>query len=66
MAAQSAGGSVQARKNRQTTSDWMEMEQQRGISVTATALSSTGRGHGLSLLDDTPGHEDFSEDTTGR
>ncbi|MEZ4523594.1 MAG: peptide chain release factor 3 [Thermomicrobiales bacterium] len=56
-------GSVRARKNqRQTTSDWMEMEQQRGISVTATALQFDWKGARLNLLD-TPGHEDFSEDT---
>ncbi|CAN5538746.1 peptide chain release factor 3 [soil metagenome] len=56
-------GSVRARKNqRQTTSDWMELEQQRGISVTATALQFDWKGVRLNLLD-TPGHEDFSEDT---
>lgn len=56
-------GSVRARKNqRQTTSDWMEMERQRGISVTATALQFEWKGARLNLLD-TPGHEDFSEDT---
>ncbi len=56
-------GSVRARRNqRQTTSDWMEMERQRGISVTATALQFEWKGVRLNLLD-TPGHEDFSEDT---
>jgi peptide chain release factor 3 len=56
-------GTVRARKNqRQTTSDWMEMERQRGISVTATALQFDWKGVRLNLLD-TPGHEDFSEDT---
>lgn len=56
-------GAVRTRKNqRRATSDWMELEQQRGISVTATALQFDWNGVLLNLLD-TPGHQDFSEDT---
>src|SRR5690606_38258193 len=56
-------GSVTARRNqRRATSDWMELEQQRGISVTSTVLQFEYDDHVLNLLD-TPGHEDFSEDT---
>ncbi len=56
-------GSVTARKTkRQATSDWMKMEQQRGISITSTVLQFEHDGHILNLLD-TPGHQDFSEDT---
>ena len=56
-------GSVTARKNRrQATSDWMELEKQRGISITSTVLQFPYNGHVLNLLD-TPGHQDFSEDT---
>jgi peptide chain release factor 3 len=56
-------GAVHARAGRKAaTSDWMEMEQKRGISITSTALSFVYRGHQLNLLD-TPGHRDFSEDT---
>jgi len=56
-------GSVRARKNqRKVTSDWMELEQQRGISVTSTVLQFEWEGVMLNLLD-TPGHQDFSEDT---
>lgn len=56
-------GSVTARKNRrQATSDWMEMEKQRGISITSTVLQFPYSGYVLNLLD-TPGHQDFSEDT---
>ncbi|MEX2160132.1 MAG: peptide chain release factor 3 [Dehalococcoidia bacterium] len=56
-------GAVRARRNqRYTTSDWMAMEQERGISVTASALEMEYRGFRLNLLD-TPGHQDFSEDT---
>jgi peptide chain release factor 3 len=54
---------VKARAGRRSaTSDWMEMEQQRGISITSAALQFDYRGHVLNLLD-TPGHRDFSEDT---
>jgi len=56
-------GAVRGRKTqRAVTSDWMELERQRGISVTATVLSFPYRGFQLNLLD-TPGHQDFSEDT---
>ena len=56
-------GAVRGRKTRRhATSDWMEMEQQRGISITAAALEFEMNGHHVTLLD-TPGHQDFSEDT---
>jgi peptide chain release factor 3 len=56
-------GSVTARKNqRATTSDWMELEKQRGISISSTVLQFDYRGFRVNLLD-TPGHRDFSEDT---
>ncbi len=56
-------GSVKARKNqRRATSDWMELEKQRGISITSTVLQFEYRDHVLNLLD-TPGHDDFSADT---
>src|SRR5258706_5249288 len=56
-------GAVRARKGqRHATSDWMAMEQTRGISITSTALQFEYEGYCLNLLD-TPGHEDFSEDT---
>jgi peptide chain release factor 3 len=56
-------GSVTARKNaRATTSDWMELERKRGISVSSTVLQFDYRGYRVNLLD-TPGHKDFSEDT---
>jgi peptide chain release factor 3 len=56
-------GSVTARKNqRATTSDWMELERQRGISVSSTVLQFEYHDYCVNLLD-TPGHKDFSEDT---
>jgi len=56
-------GSVTARKNqRATTSDWMELERQRGISVSSTVLQFDYHDSVINLLD-TPGHRDFSEDT---
>lgn len=56
-------GSVTARKNqRATTSDWMELEKQRGISVSSTVLQFEYKDSIVNLLD-TPGHKDFSEDT---
>src|SRR5918996_2695030 len=56
-------GAVRARKHRRrATSDWMALEQERGISITTTALQFEHAGHVLNLLD-TPGHQDFSEDT---
>ena len=56
-------GAVRAGKNqRHAASDWMTMEQERGISITASALEIEYRGFRINLLD-TPGHQDFSEDT---
>jgi peptide chain release factor 3 len=56
-------GTVKARKSaRHATSDWMEVEKQRGISVTSSVMQFDYGGHTINLLD-TPGHEDFSEDT---
>jgi peptide chain release factor 3 len=56
-------GAVRGRKTqRHAVSDWMEMEQQRGISISAAALEFELDGHHMTLLD-TPGHQDFSEDT---
>ncbi len=56
-------GSVKARRTRQfARSDWMEMERERGISITSTVLVFEYRGLRVNLLD-TPGHQDFSEDT---
>jgi peptide chain release factor 3 len=56
-------GSVKARRAaRHATSDWMQMEQERGISVTSSVLQFEYLGKAVNLLD-TPGHQDFSEDT---
>ena len=56
-------GAVRGRKaQRAATSDWMELEKQRGISVSSTVLTFEFEGHQVNLLD-TPGHHDFSEDT---
>src|SRR3569623_3686445 len=57
-------GSVKqkAAGGRQTTSDWMEIERQRGISISPSVLQFTYAGRHVNLLD-TPGHNDFSEDT---
>ncbi|MGC1394129.1 MAG: peptide chain release factor 3 [Coleofasciculaceae cyanobacterium] len=56
-------GAVKARRaQRKATSDWMEMEQQRGISITSTVLQFEYQECQINLLD-TPGHQDFSEDT---
>jgi peptide chain release factor 3 len=56
-------GQVSARRRqRQATSDWMALERERGISITSTVLQFPYRGHTLNLLD-TPGHQDFGEDT---
>jgi peptide chain release factor 3 len=56
-------GSVKARRSsRHATSDWMKMEQERGISVTSSVLQFEYAGRQVNLLD-TPGHADFSEDT---
>jgi peptide chain release factor 3 len=56
-------GMVRGRKGRKAaTSDWMAMEQERGISITASAMQFTYKDIIINVLD-TPGHEDFSEDT---
>ena len=56
-------GEVRARKaSRHATSDWMELEKQRGISVTSSVMQFPYKNFVVNLLD-TPGHEDFSEDT---
>jgi peptide chain release factor 3 len=56
-------GAVRGRHSRRhATSDWMELEQKRGISITSAALEFELQGRRMSLLD-TPGHNDFSEDT---
>lgn len=56
-------GAVKGKKNsRHAVSDWMEIEKQRGISVTSSVLQFEYEGYCINILD-TPGHEDFSEDT---
>ncbi len=56
-------GTVKSRKSdRHATSDWMEMEKQRGISITTSVMQFPYKTATINLLD-TPGHEDFSEDT---
>jgi peptide chain release factor 3 len=56
-------GAVKARRaQRHAVSDWMELEQQRGISITSTVLQFLYNDYLINLLD-TPGHQDFSEDT---
>lgn len=56
-------GTVKARKaSKHATSDWMEIEKQRGISVTSSVMQFDYNGHRINILD-TPGHQDFSEDT---
>lgn len=56
-------GAVKSRKTaRHATSDWMAIEQERGISVTTSVMKFTYRDYEVNLLD-TPGHQDFSEDT---
>ena len=57
-----AGAVRGSKTQRHAVSDWMEMEQQRGISISAAALEFELDGHHVTLLD-TPGHQDFSEDT---
>ena len=58
-----SAGSVKARKtDKHATSDWMEIEKQRGISVTSSAMQFVYYGYRINILD-TPGHQDFSEDT---
>jgi peptide chain release factor 3 len=56
-------GTVKGRKAEKfATSDWMEIEKQRGISVTSSAMQFSFAGHEINILD-TPGHQDFCEDT---
>ncbi len=56
-------GTVKGKKNtRHAVSDWMEIEKQRGISVTSSVLQFKYSGYCINILD-TPGHQDFSEDT---
>ncbi|MDD6034651.1 MAG: peptide chain release factor 3 [Lachnospiraceae bacterium] len=56
-------GSVKAKKTaRHAVSDWMEIEKQRGISVTSSVMQFNYEGYCINILD-TPGHQDFSEDT---
>lgn len=58
-----SAGSVKGRKaDKMATSDWLDMEKERGISITASALHFDYDGYRINLLD-TPGHQDFSEDT---
>ena len=55
-------GEVKGKKARAATSDWMEIEKQRGISVTSSVMQFQHNGYCINILD-TPGHQDFSEDT---
>ena len=56
-------GSIKSRKTQHhAVSDWMEIEKQRGISVTSSVLQFNYNGYCINILD-TPGHQDFSEDT---
>jgi peptide chain release factor 3 len=55
-------GEVKGKRARAATSDWMEIEKQRGISVTSSVLQFQHDGFCINILD-TPGHQDFSEDT---
>src|SRR5690606_27368793 len=61
-AIQQAGAVRHRASQRATRSDWMEIEQKRGISITSSVMTFEHRGLTFSLLD-TPGHSDFSEDT---
>ena len=61
-ALQQAGAVRQKAEQRATQSDWMEMEKERGISISSTVMNFEYRGFGIRLMD-TPGHQDFSEDT---
>ena len=59
----SLAGAVKGKKNaRHAVSDWMEIEKQRGISVTSSVMQFNYNGYCINILD-TPGHQDFSEDT---
>ncbi len=55
-------GEVKGKRARAATSDWMEIERQRGISVTSSVMQFQHSGFCVNILD-TPGHQDFSEDT---
>ncbi len=55
-------GEVKGKRARAATSDWMEIEKQRGISVTSSVMQFQHDGYCINILD-TPGHQDFSEDT---
>ncbi|WP_269409586.1 peptide chain release factor 3 [Lentibacillus daqui] len=58
-----SAGTVKGKKSGKfATSDWMELEKQRGISVTSSVMNFPYKGYEVNILD-TPGHEDFSEDT---
>lgn len=57
-----AGSVTAKKKQKETSSDWMELEKKRGISISSTVLQFEYKGFRLNLLD-TPGHKDFSEDT---
>ena len=57
-----AGSVKQRRAERHATSDWMELERERGISIATSVMQFPYHGYQLNLLD-TPGHNDFSEDT---
>ncbi len=61
-AVQLAGSVTAKKKQRETSSDWMELEKKRGISISSTVIQFEYRGYAVNLLD-TPGHRDFSEDT---
>lgn len=61
-AIQMAGTIKSKKSSRHATSDWMELEKQRGISVTTSVMQFIYRDHVINLLD-TPGHADFTEDT---
>ena len=57
-------GEVKGKRAKAATSDWMEIEKQRGISVTSSVMQFQHNGFCINILD-TPGHQDFSEDTYG-
>jgi peptide chain release factor 3 len=61
-AIQTAGQVAARRRMRSATSDWMDLERERGISITSTVLQFPYHGYTINLLD-TPGHQDFGEDT---
>jgi peptide chain release factor 3 len=61
-ALQQAGAVRQKAEQRATQSDFMEMEQERGISISSTVMNFEYQDFGIRLMD-TPGHQDFSEDT---